>query len=536
MSQHSLRAGPALLAGLLASLLVPGASAQVTAEPPMLRGDTSATGNGWTTTPIFTVGETLDGGYQPVGILDGIYALAQGNGVASVYVNHELPASSGYAYTLANGTALTGARISYFRIKRTIDAQGQPVVKLERSRLAYDTVYDRAGQIVTSAQQINEGSSATNGFDRLCSSNGVRIGTYGFVDAIYFTGEETGKPNHAHGGSLWALDVRARTLWGVPAAGRAAWENVTPLDSGVPGQVALLIGDDTESAPLYLYVGQKNALGDGSFLDRNGLASGRLYAWKADNGDLTPQQFNGLNSSRTGTFVELVVKDESKAGLPGYDALGYLDIDLLQASADALGCFSFSRPEDMATNPYDATQAVFASTGRGQLFPADNWGDVMVVDVDFSALTAEITIIHDADDLAVPDTGIRSPDNLCWANDGKVYICEDRSTSPSSLFGAVTGVEGSVWQLDPVTRAYRRAAEVDPGVVVPAGTTDLGAGDIGNWESSGILDVTSLFQTLPGERLFLVDVQAHGIQDGVIGGNPGLDEGGQLLFLSKIGD
>ncbi|HZL99179.1 MAG TPA: alkaline phosphatase PhoX [Planctomycetota bacterium] len=518
----------------IADELQVGPSTQLTLELPMLRGDTPATGNGWSSTPIFTIGETA-GSYQPVGILDGIYAFPQGEDSALVLVNHELSNSLGYAYTLENGTQLTGARISHIKLTRTISALGVPQVSITRMGLAYDRVYDRAYQLVTSAAQINETGHATNGFDRFCSSNGVRAGTYGFVDAIYFTGEETGKPFHPHGGSFWALDVRQKAIWAVPALGRGNWENVSPLQTGIPGTVALLLGDDSESAPLYLYVGVKDAIGDGSFLDRNGLRIGQLYAWMADNGDLTPEQFHTVNSSRAGQFVPVDVQAPMFAGQAGYDGQGYLDLDTLQAQADFNGCFSFSRPEDLATNPYDPTQAAFASTGRGQLFPSDNWGDVYVVDVDFSDLSAELVIIHDADHLPVPDAGIRNPDNLDWGQDGKVYITEDRSTNPASAFGAVTGIEASVWRLDPVTRAFVRAAVVDRTVVAPAGTTDSGVGQIGHWEASGVLDVTPLFGTLPGERLLLVDVQAHGIKDGAIGGNPLLVEGGQLLFLSKIG-
>jgi secreted PhoX family phosphatase len=515
--------------------LAPLASAQLTTEAPMLDTTGTTTGQGWDAQALFTVGEVINN-YQPAGILDGTAVFKTGPNSAMVLVNHELSSNKGYAYTLANGTSLTGARVSAFLVKRTVDPlTGLTQTDITRSGLAYDTVYDRAGQVVTSAAQINEFGVAGDGLARLCSAQGVQRGTYGFVSNIFFTGEENGKPFAAHGGTEWALDVRTSTLWAAPALGRGAWENVAPLETGDASKVALLMGDDSESAPLYLYVGEKDAVGDGSFLDVNGLAQGKLYAWKADSGDLDPQTFNGLNSSRTGTFVEVTVRDAAKAGLPGYDVQGYADIDTLQAEADSLGCFSFSRPEDLATNPLDGSQAVFASTGRGGLFPADNWGTTYVVDVDFSDLSAELVIVHDADDLPQPDLGIRSPDNLEWAADGKVYIQEDRSTSPGSLFGGTSGVEASIWQLDPITRAFSRIAVVDRSVVVPAGTTDSGAGDLGNWETSGVLDVTAFFDTFSDERLLLVTVQAHGIEDGPIGGDALLDQGGQLLFLSKRG-
>lgn len=525
---------PAALAALSAAgLAAPAAAAQsLTQYPPMLRGDTPETSQGWTVQPLFTVGDS-GRGFVPPGILDGIGALRGPASSAYVLVNHELGASAGYAYTLANGVTLTGARITGFQISRRI-VNGAPETKILAGITAFDTIYDRFYVEVTDPAQVNETGSASIGLARLCSSVAVAAGSYGFVDPIYFTGEETGKPGHPHGGSLWALDVKNADLWAVPMAGRMAWENVAPLSTGNAHQVALLCGDDDEANPLYLYVGDKNAAGDGSFLDRNGLKIGRLYAWKADNGDVNPEQFNGLNASRTGRFVQVTVQDASMAGQVGYDAQGFADIDTLHAEADALGCMDFSRPEDLAVNPLDATQAVFASTGRGSIFPSDNWGDLIVVDVDFADLSADLTIIHDADDLAVPDAGIRSPDNLDWASNGKIYVQEDRSTSPSSLFGAATGIEASVWELDPVTRAFTRVAVIDRSAVAPTGATDGAPTDVGNWESSGVLDVTHLFQTLPGERLLIVNVQAHSVKDGPIGGSTNLVEGGQLLFLSKI--
>lgn len=504
-------------------------AAQITSEDPMLRGDTAATSQGWDVTPIFTVSE-LVGDYQPVGILDGVGALPQdGEGHVNVLVNHELNPGNGYAYELANGTELTGARVSAFEVQKT-------TLKIKDAGLAYDTIYDRRGVIVTDPAQINETGNAIDGLARLCSARSVEAGTYGFVDDIFFTGEETSKPFHPHGGTEWALDVTERTLWAAPALGRGGWENVTPLEPGDEDSVALLLGDDVESAPLYLYLGQKDALGDGSFLDRNGLAVGQLHVWVSDSGELSPQDFSGNGNALDGRFEPIDARDATMAGQAGYDSQGYKDGDTLRSEADGMGAFSFSRPEDLHDNPGDGTQAVFASTGRGGLFPADNWGTIYVVDVDVSDLSAELSILVDTDDIPVPDTGIRSPDNLTWAEDGYIYVQEDRSTSPGSLFGQVTGIEASVWQLDPNDGSYTRIAEIDRGAVAPADATDGGAGDLGNWESSGVLDVTDLFQTRKGETLLIATVQAHGIRDGSIGDNPLLDEGGQLVFLRSGGE
>ena len=65
---------------------------------------------------------------------------------------------------------------------------------------------------------------------------------------------------------------------------------------------------------------------------------------------------------------------------------------------------------------------------------------------------------------------------------------------------------------------------------------DQDAGNAGEWESSGIVDVSTLFGWDPG-TLFLIDIQAHGIEDQddfnadsrIVDGD--LVEGGQLVFL-----
>ena len=131
--------------------------------------------------------------------------------------------------------------------------------------------------------------------------------------------------------------------------------------------------------------------------------------------------------------------------------------------AAAVGAFQFSRPEDVATDPADPTRFVLASTGRGQLFPSDNWGTTYIVDVDFSDLTATLDIVYDGDDagagqFADPDFGLRSPDNLDRADDGMIYVQEDRSTAPRLALGGTSGIEASVWMLDPATAGSRGSA------------------------------------------------------------------------------
>lgn len=69
---------------------------------------------------------------------------------------------------------------------------------------------------------------------------------------------------------------------------------------------------------------------------------------------------------------------------------------------------------------------------------------------------------------------------------------------------------------------------------VPFGQVDTDPTDLGDWESSGVLDVTDFFGA-QGERLLFLNVQAHSVRSEsggpIASGN--LEQGGQFLFMSK---
>jgi Ca2+-binding RTX toxin-like protein len=70
---------------------------------------------------------------------------------------------------------------------------------------------------------------------------------------------------------------------------------------------------------------------------------------------------------------------------------------------------------------------------------------------------------------------------------------------------------------------------------VPPGQSDADAEpEIGEWESSGIIDVSELFGEAPGS-LMIFDVQAHTLTEGIIE-EENLVQGGQLAFLVKEED
>ncbi|MFM9941140.1 MAG: ExeM/NucH family extracellular endonuclease [Hyphomicrobiaceae bacterium] len=508
----------------------------------MLEGE-----NGYQVVPLLTIGDkvtgttgalnvTSAGSYQPIGVLDGIGAYSLNATTVRVFVNHEVANNRGQAYTLESGVSLTGARVSYVDINKATKA-------VVDAGIGYGDIYDRAGNLVTSASQLD----VPAGLDRLCSASLYEANQFGagkgIADRIYFTGEESSSAfGHPYGGTMWALDTATGNLWAVPKMGRGGWENVTQVDTGTTTHVAFLVSDDTNGSPMYLYVGQKNAAGD--FLDRNGLKTGQLYVWKADTAGVnSPAEL--ASGTATGTWAAIdVLATPAEIAAGGADPLGYRKDATLTKAADALGAFSFSRPEDVSTNPANGTQVVFASTGAslstaqtadGVADPSDTAGTIYKIDLNFTTLaapTGSVSVLYNSN--ADATKAIRNPDNLDWADDGFVYVQEDRSLA--ALFTSPTAAnpnDASIVKIDPATGAIvARVAAIDRGAV-PYGQIDTAPTDKGNWESSGILDVSTLFGEAPG-RLFLTDVQAHSITFGNAATSP-LSEGGQLALIAAPG-
>jgi len=506
-----------------------GTTGAITTEASMLSGE-----SGFDVFPLFTIGETLRGtsgalnpstagAYTPVGPLDGIGAYQLDPATVRVLVNHEVGKAA--SYTISDGGAgtvsLAGARISYF----DIDIATMAIVD---GGVAYDVLHNRAGEVVASSAQLE----IPGGMKSFCSSVLVEAEAFdighGTADRIYFAGEEASGSGHPHGGSVWALDVATGELWAVPAFGRARFENIAELDTGDPAHVAFLLSDDSFGAALLLYVGVKHPEGD--FLDRNGLSDGQLYVWKSDTGELSPSQF--ATGTRAGSWVPMAVQNAGSAGQPGFDAAGYADAATLTAAADSLGAFSFRRPEDVSVNPVDGTQAVFATTGIET--SSNHAGTIYTVTVDFTDIdtpTASISVLYNAN---LDDARrVRNADNLDWADDGRIYVQEDRATSGLFGGGAVNPHEASILRIDPATGAIVRVAEIDRAAAGPFGSSDAAPADVGTWESSGILDVSTLFGQ-PAGTLFLADVQAHSLIDGGIA-EQGLGQGGQLVAIAGPG-
>lgn len=163
MITNLIKAVPIPLLALSVTVAV-GAALADDEESFVTAADAQMTGlNGWTEFPVFTIDESLNG-YTPPGILDGLAAYRRDDDAILVIANHELRSNVGYAYTLANGAELIGARVSYFDID-------EDTLGVKDTGLAYDTIYNRAGKIVEGPQDLEFGA-----LNRLCSSAGCRGG------------------------------------------------------------------------------------------------------------------------------------------------------------------------------------------------------------------------------------------------------------------------------------------------------------------------------------------------------------------------
>ena len=496
------------------------------------------------TQALFTIGEFVNG-FSPVGIPDGIGPFRKDANTIRIFVNAEIGGTAGYAYKLANGLSLTGSRIQYFDVNNAgvvVDAG-----------LAYNRIIDRSGKEVTTAAQLNGLAStaatvATEGLQRLCAGNFSAANPFGLgrgnVDPLYLVGEESATANGSKGGYVMALDVVNNTLYACPDLGRFSVEQALVVDTGDANKVAYFIGDDSTPGPAWLYVGNKVA-GSADFLARNGLKDGQLYTWvPSDPAGNKPSALAGTGKVTPGSWKAIATKDATKAGTAGYDAAGYLDFTTLHTAATTLGAAGFARVEDAAINPLNPSSIAFNATGQTSNSGfVDTYGTVYTIDTTFAAgvpTSAILKTIYDGDDAGKQQGGVRSPDNMEWSANGLLSLCEDRAISNDAAWGTA---EGSVWSLDPFTGVAIRIAQIDRSAVpfgqtdslakgiIPAGSTTATESASGQWETSGITDVSALFGNKPGTDYF-IDVQAHGLLDGAISaGN--LVEGGQLIRLTS---
>jgi hypothetical protein len=229
---------------------------------------------------------------------------------------------------------------------------------------------------------------------------------------------------------------------------------------------------------------------------------------------------------------------------------------VLEHWSDLHNVFQFVRVEDLAYDKHagmsnvvyiaDSGRGTTGAPGPGKSTNGRIWK--MVLDPADPKNVLSFSILIEGDDRPVKDpTRVHQPDNLESTVNG-LLITEDPGSSQQFPFGSDNPTSPN---FDPAATPARLMGYkfATPGVVTPLakvnqsadeGPTDVdifGPGNLGAWESSGVVDASSVF----GPGAFLIDVQAHTLW---IEKAPGDDnfppagpdftykrEGGQLLLI-----
>jgi Alkaline phosphatase PhoX len=442
--------------------------------------------------------------YRMVGIPDGLGAHSNGNGTATLYMNHELTSAT-QSEPVVGGPKNRGAIVS----KWILDSHGNPIA----GKRAYDTVYAENTLVGPAAEVGN----STPAFTRFCSAF-LAGPAQGFDRWIYITNEESDGADtfDTKGGlSVAIFDNELHTL---PKLGRYAKENgvVRPNQGGKTVIFPMEDGPATLDSQLWMYVGKKDRSAHASVLARNGLDNGKLYVFRSLDSD-TNSERTFTSGSLTGEWVEI----------PGVESMTAAQ---LEAAADAAGAMTFIRPEDAAFNPNNRNELFFNTTGSstgaddgvnelGRLYslelqPGNPLGQ------------AKLTVVYNADVIVAAGGDIAiSPDNLDASRD--YLMVQEDGTTESRAVMTQKQRDGSIWRLNLVngsvgidTSTATRVAELDPpgrdGVAVNPGV----------WETSGIIDVSEIF----GSGAWLSNVQAHS-PTAAPGGSTVTVEDGQLFLL-----
>lgn len=537
---------PALAVGALALLAVLTTAAAAgnndsgfkTSAAKMLDGR-----NGWSTEAIISVGDALPGGYTFDAIPDGIaIGNVNGQGTVDILVNHELSPVP-FPATRQDGL---NATVSQLRLNQ----HSAGVLKGDYV-IPQSAGYQRfCSNFVVGAEQ---------GFDRtlLFTNEEARDIVLRQADSWHQPGVQLSEPGAEQAGVVVAYDVKSGAFRSIYGMGRHNHENSV----GVPGYgyPVVLSGDDTFDAPasqLYLY---KAASGTDVWND-----NGTLYAFVADDpavndyGDVTE-----VMDAVPGHFIP-VPRDIATGKLGGdlsardITSLDFPDPDyptppagipdgpqwVLERWSNLNNVFQFIRIEDTAydrTNPRvqyladsgEPRALPDATTGRLRRGPSGTEGPypngriwkLTLGSNPLEGATLDILPGANFDALGYRNpNAVHQPDNVETTSEG-LFIQEDTGGHNAQSASFPNATNARVWRYGLPAGGLTVVAEVNQAV---PGAPALNRG---SWESSGIVDVSSVF----GPGAFLLDVQAHGWDETLSGGNdaPAVPkrEHGQLLLL-----
>jgi len=490
--------------------------------------------------PIISVGDTMPNGYRFEAIPDGIGVTPNGKGTVDVFVSHETSlVPFPFAATGVGGCTLTPASNCFS------DFDNSQVSKLK--------LHQNSAGVMSGSLAI---TSASN-YQRFCSAY---LTEDGFTHPIFFANEEAtdfispppllawppDPTNQRQAGLVIALDTKNGKTYEIPGMGRMNHENTVVVPGGWDRMVALT-GDDTFVAPssqLYMYTA---ASGDDLLADNGTLWAFRVTSKNGNAVDPT-SAFNGANDYgdfvaaadvMTGEFIEV----------PRAIALG--DQTPLENWSNANNVFQFIRVEDMAYDKNNPRIVYFADTGEPRAIPNAATGRLqrgssstgpymngrifkMVMNAADPLVVDSLSVLINADLGGYNNAAsLHNPDNIDTNANGSLMIQEDPGSHNGQRTAFPNATNARVWRYNLGSSVLSVVAEVDQSL--------MPLSPKGNWESSGIVDVSAIF----GPGTWLLNVQAHSlfveteVRTVTVGSASGpitfKREGGQLILLKIPG-
>lgn len=442
-------------------------------------------------TSILTVGDSV-GGYQMIGIPDGLGAIDNGDGTFNVYMNHEVTKTAG---TVVRDHGQLGSFVSQW----TVDSTTLQV-------LAGDDQVQNVNLSDIQASDTSGGTSA-EAMSRLCSADLPDESAFynsltglGTTERIFMNGEEIGSEGRAFAHIV--TGANDGETYQLPRLGRFSWENAVAAPSG--SDTTVVMGtDDSTPGQVYVYVGTKT--NTGTEIDRAGLTNGSLYGIRVGGGAPADETRAAALGAAKGVALPFdLFNHGNQTGLTGAS---------LQAADELAGVTEFLRPEDGAFDPNNPSDFYFVTTDRFNN-PVPNEGRsrlwrITFADISNPLLGGDVTMLLDGTE------GQNMLDNITVDSHGNVLMQEDPGNQNHLA---------RIWGYSTTADRLVLLAQHDPDRFTPGAPGFLTRDE----EASGITPVTDILDPsgITGKEYALFDVQAH-YNNGAT-----LVENGQLLVLS----
>lgn len=331
--------------------------------------------------------------------------------------------------------------------------------------------------------------NSDGGVWRLCSATLTTPLEHGF-GPVFLTSGESGQESRTHALKVDADPQQAGISREVAGLGRWSAENAVPLPkTAYPGKTVILIGDDdsdVNGGQLALYL--SNTVGD--------LDNGSLYMLKLPDGNQRERDMQ-VGTSYNVEFAKI----ENHKTLTGAQ---------INAQVNQLKAMKFGRVEDVdyrKGSGQAGREVIFAVTGQATTganadYSRSKYGRVYKLTMDANdPLKGKLEVLLDGDDRNGPAKTFQDPDNVCVTKD-YVYIMEDPNGYGDETHDAyVYQYNLNSKQLTPILELDHRRTASDAAKYNVGGLSKFG-----DWESSGMIDVSDVTGR---PNTFLLGIQAH---------------------------